>query len=65
MDLEHDREALLDHLDMLLLGGRMSDELRSTVSQLMGSRDYANAASQRIAEAIFLIISSPEAAVQI
>jgi len=65
MDLEHDREALLDHLDMLLLGGRMSDELRSTVSQLMDSRDYSNAASQRIAEAIFLIISSPEAAVQI
>ncbi len=65
MDLEHDREALLDHLDMLLLGGRMSDELRDTVSQLMDSRDYPNAASQRIAEAIFLIISSPEAAVQI
>jgi len=65
MDLESDREALLDHLDMLLLGGRMSNELRSAVSQLMDARNYSNAASQRIAEAIFLIISSPEAAVQI
>lgn len=64
MDMEHDREALLDHLDLLLLGGRMSSELRQEVSNLMDQRDYNNAESQRIAEAIFLIISSPEAAVQ-
>lgn len=64
MALENDRNALLDHLDLLLLGGRMSDELRLEVNQLMDSRDYNNASSQRIAEAIFLIVSSPEAAVQ-
>lgn len=64
MELETDREALLDHLDLLLLGGRMSDDLRLEVNQLMDSRDYNNASSQRIAEAIFLIISSPEAAIQ-
>lgn len=64
MDMENDRESLLDHLDLLLLGGRMSTDLRLEVNTLMNTRDYKNAASQRIAEAIFMIISSPEAAVQ-
>lgn len=64
MALEDDRDALLDHLDLILLGGRMSADLRLEVNQLMDSRDYNNASSQRIAEAIFLIISSPEAAIQ-
>jgi len=64
MDMEDDRDGLLDHLDLLLLGGRMSADLRLEVNTLMDSRDYNNAASQRIAEAIFMIISSPEAAVQ-
>jgi len=63
MDMEDDRDALLDHLDLLLLGGRMSDDLRLEVNKLMDSRDYRNGASQRIAEAIFQIISSPEAAI--
>lgn len=65
MEMEHDREGLLDHLDLLLLGGRMSADLRAEVSRLMDTRDYNNAASQRIAEAIFLIMSSPEAAIQL
>jgi len=65
MAMEDNREELLDHLDLLLLGGRMSDELRQEVGKLMDARDYENAASQRIAEAIFLIISSPEAAIQL
>lgn len=64
MDLEPDNEALLDHLNLLMLGGRMSPELRNEVLALMSSRSYANAASQRVVEAIFLIASSPEAALQ-
>jgi len=64
MQLEPDREAFLDHLDLLLLGGRMTPELRQTVSQMMDTRNYANAASQRVVEAIYLIVSSPEAALQ-
>ena len=64
MELEGDREALLDHLDLLLLGGTMSADLRQEVNRLMDSRDYNNAASQRVAEAIFLIVSSPESAIQ-
>jgi len=64
MELEPDRKALLDHLDLLLLGGEMSPELRREINQLMDSRDYPLAASQRVVEAIFLIASSPEAALQ-
>ncbi len=64
MDLEPDREALLDHLNLILLGGRMSPELRAEVNLLMDERDYKNGASQRVVEAIFLIATSPEAAVQ-
>ena len=65
MQLEEDREALVDHLDRLLLGGRMSAALREEVLSLMARRDYADGASQRVGEAIFLIVTSPEAAVQI
>ena len=64
MQLEPDRDAFLDHLDLLLLGGHMTPELRQTVSQMMDTRNYANAASQRVVEAIYLIVSSPEAALQ-
>lgn len=64
MAIEADTEAFLDHLDLLLLGGRMSSELRYEVEQLMAARSYENAESQRVVEAIFLIVTSPEAAVQ-
>ncbi|MEE9321241.1 MAG: DUF1800 domain-containing protein [Granulosicoccus sp.] len=65
MQLEGDHEALIKHLDMLLLGGRMSRGLREEVLDLMASKRLSYDASQRVVEAIFLIISSPEAAVQI
>lgn len=65
VDLEKDTDALLDHLDLLLLGGRMTAELRQDVEQLMNARNYENAGPQRVVEAIFLIVSSPEAAIQI
>jgi len=58
-------DALLDHLDRVLLGGTMTDELRQEALRLMNSRDYSWAASQRIVEAIFLIATSPESAVQL
>lgn len=64
MLLETDTDALLDHLDLLLLGGRMSAELRQEVETLMNTRDYAGGASQRVVEAIFLIVTSPEGAIQ-
>lgn len=65
MALENDsRDALLEHLDLLLLGGRMSAQLRFELEGLMDQRNHANAASLRVAESIYLIASSPEAAVQ-
>lgn len=62
--MESDTDALLDHLDLLLLGGRMTDELRSEVIALMNERDYRGGDAQRVVEAIYLIASSPEAAIQ-
>jgi len=64
MELEPDEDALLGHLDLLLLGGQMSAEMRTELKELMGARSYANAASQRVVEAIFLIVTSPDAAIQ-
>ena len=62
--LEPDPEALLDHLDLLLLGGRMSEGLRAEALRLMAAR-RGDQAVLRTSEAIFLIVSSPEAAVQL
>ncbi|MFT5044945.1 MAG: hypothetical protein ACI8UP_001915 [Porticoccaceae bacterium] len=62
--MEADTDALLDHLDLLLLGGRMTHGLRAEVIALMNERDYQGADAQRVVEAIYLITSSPEAAIQ-
>jgi len=62
--MESDTDALLDHLDLLLLGGRMTDALRQEVIALMNERDYRGGDAQRVVEAIYLIASSPEAAIQ-
>lgn len=64
MNLEPDTEKFLDHLDLLLLGGRMSFELREEIRSLMDVRAYGGSESQRVVEAIFLTVSSPEAAIQ-
>ncbi|MFK7892427.1 MAG: DUF1800 family protein [Granulosicoccus sp.] len=64
MQLEQDPLALIDHLDLLLLGGRMSSELHQQIVELMHARNHENGAPLRVSEAIFLIVSSPEAAVQ-
>ena len=64
MELQPNRDELLDHLNLLLLGNQMSNELRNEISLQMDTRDYESAASQQVVEAIFLIASSPEAALQ-
>ena len=65
VQLADDPEALLDLLDRVLLGGTMSDALRNEARVLMESRDFGWAASQKVVEAIFLIATSPESAVQL
>jgi len=61
MQLEPDPEKLVDHLDRLLLGGYMSPGLRALTLELISE---SNRESQKVVEAIFLIASSPEAAIQ-
>lgn len=65
MQLEPDPDALIEHLNRVLLGGQMSEGLKQEVKLLMASRPNKNSASLRVVEAIFLIVSSPEASVQI
>jgi len=65
MPLGDDADALIAHLDRVLLGGTMSDGLKNEVRTLIDARDYGWATSQKIVEAIFLIISSPESAIQL
>lgn len=64
MNMVSNSDELLDHLNLLLLGGRMSSELRNEVLSIMSARDYEGSESQRVVEAIYLIASSPEAALQ-
>lgn len=56
-----DPAALVDHLDVLLLAGTMSPELRSILlTHLEGDTDLVVRAS----DAVYLIVSSPEFSVQ-
>ncbi len=61
MQLEPDPNQLVNHLDRLLLGGTMSDGLRELTLELINN---TNRASNKVVDAIFLIASSPEAAIQ-
>lgn len=63
--LEEDPELLLDQLDLLLLGGDMSAELRQRARVLMSKFTTDTASISQVIETIFLIVSSPESAVQI
>lgn len=65
VELADDPDALLNHLNRVLLGGTMSEALRAEARTIMEARDYGWATSQKVVEAIFLIISSPESAVQL
>lgn len=61
MQLEPNPEKLVDHLDRLLLGGSMSAGLRSATLKLIAE---TNRESKKVVDAIFIIASSPEAAIQ-
>ena len=63
--VERGSAQLLDHLNLLLLGGDMSTQLRQTANELMSNYNSDSAAANRVIETIFLIVSSPESAVQI
>ncbi|MEM7516467.1 MAG: DUF1800 family protein [Planctomycetota bacterium] len=68
LELAEDPGALVDHLDLLLLGGQMSSEMRSAlVSHLEGTDMDAGGKAdgmQRVLDAIYLIVTSPEGSIQ-
>lgn len=58
-----DPPALVDHLNLLLMSGQMSAEMRNELIDVIGGIALGDG-SQRVVEAIYLIVSSPEFAVQ-
>ncbi len=57
-------DALLDRLDLLLLSGRMSPEMRTLVRRLVTDAPSWQSAEQRVRSAVFTIVTSPDYAVQ-
>lgn len=68
LELAGDPAALVDHLDLLLMSGQMSADMRATlVAHLENTAiDAGNKADgmQRVLDGIYLVITSPEGAVQ-
>ena len=65
LSLASDVDALLDHLDVLLLSGNMSNALRSSLTGHLTNLDVTtNGLSQRVRDAVTLIMASPDYLVQ-
>lgn len=58
-----DPVALMDHLNLLLMGGQMSNEMHAEIVNVIEDLSLGDG-SQRVVEALYLIVSSPEFAVQ-
>lgn len=61
--LANDPPALIDHLNLLLMSGQMSAEMRNELIDVIQGIALGDG-SQRVIEALYLIVSSPEFAVQ-
>jgi len=61
--LASDPLALVEHLNLLLMSGQMSQEMKDVVVALVTDTDPADP-RQRVLEALFLIVSSPEFSIQ-
>ena len=65
LNLADDATALLDHLDLILLSGNMSDGLRNILqSHIEALPSDEDGLSQRVRDAITLIMASPDYLVQ-
>lgn len=65
LSLASDTKALLDHLDLVLLSGNMSDALNTTLSSHLNDLpDTPAGLSQRVRDAVTLIMASPDYLVQ-
>jgi uncharacterized protein (DUF1800 family) len=58
-----DPAALVEHLNQLLMCGEMSSEMRNVVESMVTDTD-PNDLRQRVLEALYLIVTSPEYSVQ-
>jgi len=61
--LAGDPLALVEHLNLLLMSGEMSQEMKDIVVSMVTDTDPADP-RQRVLEALFLIVSSPEFSIQ-
>lgn len=60
-----DTDALLDHLDLMLLAGAMPDAMRPILEEVLShTQNWDVEPAQRIADVAFLIAASPQFAVQ-
>ena len=57
-------EALVANIDELMMAGQMSDSMRNVVRQLVENTPLDDNGSNRVREALYLVIASPEFAVQ-
>ncbi len=62
--LADDPAALTEHLNQLLLAGRMSASMRATVESLITDTSDSDDGTKRALEAIYIVVSSPQFAVQ-
>ncbi len=61
--LANDPLALVEHLNLLLMSGEMSQEMKDIVVSMVTDTDPTNP-RQRVLEALYLIVSSPEFSIQ-
>jgi len=62
--LANNPEALVANIDELMMAGQMSDNMRNVVRQLIENTPLDDNGSNRVREALYLVIASPEFAVQ-
>jgi uncharacterized protein (DUF1800 family) len=63
LPLAADPPALVEHLNLLLMSGGMSPEMKAIVASMVADTDPSDP-RQRVLEALYLITTSPEFAVQ-
>ena len=67
VELANDSNALLDHLNLLLLSGSMTSDLRTHLLSLLGNSVYPDnelGRSNKVKDVMTLIVSSPDYLIQ-
>jgi len=64
LEVAGDVEALIDHLDRLLLAETMPDPMRQAIADWIELIPLDDGGTRRVTEAIALVVTSPEFAVQ-